>query len=95
MGPLKKKIPICVSPISISPLPPPSISYPKASSHGVYPRIQESYSGEYCFDLRNTTDKAPCYKLGEMFIKNSKIPIKLHTKSLGTVLTAQWCSTTT
>lgn len=77
--------------------PPPNIfiPYPKESPCGVYPRIQESYFGEYCFDLCNTTDKAPCYKLGEMFIKNSKISIKSHTKSLGNVLSTQWCSTTT
>lgn len=94
MGPLKK-IPICVSPISISPLPPPSISYPKESSHGIYSRIQDSYFGEYYFDLRNTTEKAPCYTLVEIFIRNSKLSIKSHTKSLSTVLTTQGCSTTT
>lgn len=46
--------------------------YPKGSSCSVPPRIQESYFREYCFDLRNTTDIAACYKLLEMFIKTIK-----------------------
>lgn len=80
--------------------PPPNLPNfhsipPKESSCEVPPRIQESYFGAYCFDLCNITDKAPCYKLCEMFIKNSKTPITSHTKSHGTTVSTQWCSTTT